>query len=44
MRDSGHQAVGHVLLVSVVSGGALILAQLADVATRGLEDVLRALG
>jgi hypothetical protein len=45
MHEAGHQAVGHVLLITVVSGGALVMAaQIGDIAVAGLTRLLTALG
>ena len=45
MHEAGHQAVGHVLVVTVVSGGTLVVAtQIGDIAVAGLTGLLKALG
>ena len=43
MRDSGHEAVGHALLVAGVSIGALGTAELAGLVMRSLDHLITAL-
>jgi hypothetical protein len=44
MSDSGHEAVGHALLITGVSVGALSAAELAGIAVHGIERLMAVLG
>ena len=45
MHDTGHHAIGHVLLITVLAGGALVGAQqLGEIAAAGFDTMLKALG
>jgi hypothetical protein len=43
MADSGHEAVGHALLITGVSLGALGAAELAGIAVRGIDHLMAVL-